>query len=320
MAEKTGIGWTDATWPVVEGCDYDSPGCTNCYAPGVIWRLAHNPNPKVSGPLQGLVEKRGTTPIWTGKIALRYDRLEWPLEWKACRIFVPSLGDPFHEDVPDAFRDQIFAVMWLTPEHTYQVLTKRERNLDRYMNDPAMPERVLEAARAIARRLPRLIGKFLEATDYLFNVPRHIWIGVSVEDQERADRRLPWLLKTPAALRFISLEPMLGPVDLKPFLWKESVASCRHETRRDLGLPSIDWVIIGGESGTKARPCAIEWQHRVELQCEAAGIPLFRKQLGTRPTINGKLIGEAEARGWGKGADPTRWPSNLRTQQFPVAA
>jgi len=116
MSDRSKIEWTEATWPVVQGCDYDSPGCANCYAVPVINRLAHNPNPKVSLPLAGLVEKRGGRLRWTGKVACREDRLDWPAGWRRPRmVFIPSHGDLFHEAVPVEFIDRVFAVMEAHP-------------------------------------------------------------------------------------------------------------------------------------------------------------------------------------------------------------
>jgi protein gp37 len=188
MSDRSKIEWTDATWTVVQGCDYESPGCTNCYAVLVVNRLAHNPNPKISLPLAGLVEGRGGRLRWTGKVACREDRLDWPARWKRPRmVFIPSHGDLFHEDIPAGYIDRVFAVMEAHPRHTYQVLTKRAGRMRDY---------------AAAR--------------YAGGAPSHVWLGVSVEDQKRADERIPPLLRTPAGVRFLSCEPLLAPLRLWP--------------------------------------------------------------------------------------------------------
>jgi protein gp37 len=191
MAAKSDIEWTDATWPVVQGCDYDSPGCIHCYAVSLIWRQIHHPNPKLSAPVQGLVEKRPNgTLVWTGKIAERHDRLDWPRQWKEPRkIFLPSHGDLFHEDVSVLFIDEVFDVMESCPHHTFQVLTKRSQRQRQFMN-----------ARYGKERRP----------------PRNVWCGVSVEDRARRPR-IADLQATDAAVRFISFEPLLedlGELDL----------------------------------------------------------------------------------------------------------
>lgn len=181
MAQSSEIEWCDATFPVVQGCDYDSPGCIHCYAVGLIWRQMHHPNPKISGPVQGLVESRDGKLVWTGKIALRKDRLDWPRRWKKpLKIFIPSHGDLFHVDVPNAFIDRTFDVMEECDWHTYQILTKRSARQCAYVNH---------------RYSDR-------------EAPKHIWCGVSVEDRKRL-YRLEELKKTRAAVRFVSFEPLL---------------------------------------------------------------------------------------------------------------
>lgn len=266
MAQKSEIEWTDATWTVVQGCDYDSPGCKNCYAVGVIWRLSHNPDPQISGPLKGLVCKtdKGDL-VWTGKLALRADRLDWPLRWrKPLRIFVPSHGDIFHEDVPDHFLHQILAVMAACPQHTFQVLTKRADRMRRYIADSGR------------------------------TILQNVWLGVSVEDQRRADERIPHLLATPAAKRFLSCEPLLEGISIgavsipaaevkalpfdHPKQADDLAAEGEDVQLYDLG--GIDWVIVGGESGKDARPMHPKWVRSLHDECSRGGIPFFFKQWG----------------------------------------
>jgi protein gp37 len=294
MGEKTGIEWTDSTWPIVQGCDYESPGCANCYAVPLIWRLAHNPNQKIAAPLQGLVEKNAAGALhWTGKLALRDDRLTDPLSWKKPRrIFVPSHGDIFHPAVPDEFLDKIFAAMALCPQHTFQVLTKRPERMRDYC--ASMASRwVLRLSKAIneigdeAIRAADAPGR----SNPQWPLP-NVWLGVSAEDQARADERIPLLLETPAAKRFLSCEPLIGPIDLKNitpagrpmacmlalagFTWEITQTGTRLTDKHH----KIDWVIVGGESGEDARPMLPDWARSLRDQCQAAGVPFFFKQWG----------------------------------------
>jgi protein gp37 len=313
MAADTAIEWTDATWPVVKGCDYVSPGCANCYAVDLIHRHAANPNPKISLPLAGLTEVKNGRPRWTGKVYLNEPHLLDPLKWKKGRmVFVPSHGDLFHEDVPDEYIDRVFAVMALAPHHTFQVLTKRAERMQRFMREQTN-------AHAI---------RSLEEPGFSVVWPYpNVWLGVSVENQAAADERIPHLLRTPAAVRFLSCEPLLGPVDIiAPMPSEDRVAI-------DRGHPAeIDWVIVGGESGAGARPCDVEWIRSLVGQCRAARVAVFVKQLGTKPTGRmPTLSGPADDPTTHdpdhlltirdkKGGDPTEWPSDLRVREFPTPA
>lgn len=272
MADNSNIEWTDATWTIVQGCDPYSQGCVGCYAVPLLWRMAHNPDPKISAPLQGLVEKHinraGVTILrFTGKLALREDRLSWPLDWKTPRmIFVPSHGDIFHKDVPDEFLDRIFDVMERATWHTFQVLTKRSRRMREYVN------------RRYADR----------------DAPAHIWFMVSAEDQPNAVERIPDLLATKAAVRGVSLEPLIGPIDIAEWLTSyEGCGNCGdgsfYEGARrccdepvDVECVGLDWVIVGGESGKLARPMHPAWARSLRDQCAAAGKldSFFFKQWG----------------------------------------
>ncbi len=285
MADKSAIEWTDATWPIVQGCDYESPGCANCYAVPLLWRMAHNPNQAISGPLQGVVAKNAAGKLhFTGKVALREDRLEWPLKWKEPRqIFVPSHGDLFHPSAPDWFIDKVFAVMALCPQHTFQVLTKRAARMRAYFEG------------RVAVRIARIND------GQIFTWPlRHVWLGVSTEDQARADERIPHLLATPAAKRFISAEPLLGRISLEEAwhganaldsecwgdcAWCEHGHPPLHNCQRgkgdwEKGRSGLDWVIAGGESGPRARLTHPDWVRGLRDQCQAAEVPFFFKQWG----------------------------------------
>jgi len=308
MSQNSAIEWTDATWTIVQGCDLVSPGCTHCYVPRVLWRLMHNPNPAISSALQGTVRKTDKNDIvFTGKVVCREDRLTWPLEWKKPqKIFVPSHGDIFHEDVPDSFIDRIFAVMAMCPQHTFQVLTKRPERMRDYMLTSGVVAR-------ISMRMCDL-DESNEGTPLLTGIIPNVWLGVSVEDQARADERIPHLLATPAAVRFLSCEPLLGAVDLtwvaEPDDQKDGVIDAllgcnwidgmghgepyfpsrpghlgRRMTRQVVSTEAeilthrkIDWVIAGGESGPGKRPINLEWMRSLRDQCHDAGIPFFGKQ------------------------------------------
>lgn len=294
MGDNSGIEWTDATWNPVVGCSVVSPGCTNCYAMKMAARLeAMAPKPDGRGN-HGLIHYEGTTQhsragaVWTGKVALAPDPiLLAPLRWRRPRrIFVNSMGDLFHESVPDEWIDKVFAVMALAPQHTFQVLTKRARRMRAYMTsnertgdfEPMM--RIIEAARKIR-------------PDNLYNMTDwplpNVWLGVSVEDQTRANERIPDLLATPTAVRFVSAEPLLGPINLR----RIRIAPNHHTIidaldgyamvdtpGRERERTMLDWVIAGGESGPHARPMHSAWVRSLRDQCATAGVPFFFKQWG----------------------------------------
>jgi len=224
----TKIEWTDETWNPVTGCTKVSPGCAHCYAE----RIAH---------------RFGAKPYLPGKaeIVLHPERLEMPLRWKKPRmIFVNSMSDLFHEDVPDEFLADVLNIMSVAEWHVFQVLTKRPERMQRVLS--------ILAANSTALGVP-------------FWPRPNIWLGASVENQRMADARIPLLLETPAVVRFVSCEPLLGPIDLSTdLLWG-----------RDDG---IDWVIVGAESGPKARPMDEDWVRSIRDQCIEAGVPLFYKQ------------------------------------------
>ena len=215
MATVSKIEWTEQTWNPVTGCTKLSPGCKHCYAETMARRL------KAMGA-------RGYDRGF--KLTLHPDRLEWPLNRKTPTVwFVNSMSDLFHEDVPDVFVDRVLDTIRRSPQHTYQILTKR------------------------ADRLP----KFFARRD----VPTNVWLGVSVEDRKYGVPRIDHLRKVNAPVRFLSVEPLLQDVG-------------------KLDLQDIHWVIVGGESGAKARPMKPEWVQNVRQQCEAANVAFFFKQWG----------------------------------------
>jgi len=311
MGDKSAIEWTDATWNCLLGCSRVSAGCAHCYAELLAYRLARMGNPNYAG----LTKKVGNDIRWTGEVRFVEEALDLPLRWKRPRrIFVNSMSDLFHEKVEDYWQDQIFAVIALAHQHTFQILTKRPERMLAYLNDEAVRERIdVFMWEQIERRVDpgarrrddiRATAPDLDETWPLPNV----WLGVSVEDQATADERIPLLLQTPAAVRWISYEPALGPVDLRPFLWK--IDDLAGDLR-------VDWVVIGGESGPGARPFDLAWARRAIAQCRAAGVPVFVKQLGAQPFYR---IPEGTA-GLGlrdrKGGSMEEWPDDLRVREFP---
>lgn len=273
MSEHSTIEWTDATWNPVTGCSVVSPGCTNCYAMGLAGtRLQHHPSRK------GLTRRSKAGPVWNGEVRLNEEWLTQPLQWKRPRmIFVCAHGDLFHESVPDAWIDRVFAVMALCPQHTFQVLTKRSARMLAYLT-AGWGWRVMDAKKQHdPNHCPGMGGILHTINGALSNV----WLGVSAEDQRRADERVPDLLATPAAVRFVSAEPLLGPIDFMtisrpPPLGSMSALPCGEEGQ----AAAIDWIIVGGESGPKARAMHPAWARSIRDQCAAAGVAFHFKQWG----------------------------------------
>lgn len=304
MADHTHIEWTDATWNPVTGCTVVSPGCTNCYAMKLAGtRLKHH------WSRIGLTIDTKAGPVWNGKVRFNEDWLDQPLRWKKPRmIFVCAHGDLFHEDVPDAWIDQVFAVMALSRHHTFQVLTKRPERMRDYIGELRDGRRVYELAcdMVIEHGLNVILiphPMFEQVAPpgprvHLGRWPlRNVWLGTSVEDQRRADERIPHLLATPAAVRFVSAEPLLGPVDLTGVSFGGGVVVHALEGKRwdvfdESGgekterYAKLHWVIVGGESGDGARPMHPDWARSLRDQCAAAGVPFFFKQWGSWAPVN----------------------------------
>lgn len=273
MADKTGIEWTDATWNPVRGCSRVSEGCRNCYAEKVAYRFSGE-----GQPYEGLLAKGGQ---WNGQIKLVEHLLEQPLRWKKPRrIFVNSMSDLFHENVPTDFILKVFMVMRQAKQHTFQVLTKRPERMRRILTEWLPP------AEALA--------------DMSLNIKPpapNIWLGVSVEDQKTADERIPLLLQTPAAVRWISAEPLLGEIRLSTCEQSFQYMTAEYNSYLDYlsGLRTIynngekeefrqyhglDWVVVGGESGKDARPMHPDWVRSLRDQCVDAGVSFLFKQWG----------------------------------------
>jgi len=295
MAENSKIEWTDATWQPITGCTLVSEGCKHCYAATLAaGRLQHHPS------RAGLARRNAAGEAkFTGEVRFNEQWLDQPLRWKRPRrIFVCAHSDLFHESVPDEWIDRVFAVMALASQHTFQVLTKRPERMRAYLrrHDCSKPmDTITDAAFSMNCAVRGYRGLGGAATWPLPNV----WLGTSVEDQTTADARIPHLLATPAAVRFLSVEPMLGPVDLQDMQdgWFDGL---RGFDARGTGthFHGLDLVIVGGESGPHARPMHPDWARSLRDQCNAAGVAFHFKQWG----------------GWAplRGGDGT-WPTDTET-------
>jgi protein gp37 len=284
MSDKTKIEWSDATWNPVTGCTEVSPGCDHCYAKTFAERWRGTP---------GHYFERGFD------VQLRPDKLDLPLRWrKPKRIFVNSMSDLFHDQVPDMYIAQVFAVMALAPRHTFQLLTKRHGRMRSLLNDDQFVRRVWNECDGIRPRE--------QHPDVMEWPLPNVWLGVSTENQQWADIRIPALLDTPAAVRFISAEPLLGAIDLAGYLRCPNPDLCgpgpcsscacpdnaKYDDREVWSTNAIDWVIVGGESGPGARPMHPWWAESLHRQCETAGVPFLFKQWGEwtplAPIVDGK--------------------------------
>lgn len=314
------IQWTDETWNPTVGCTRVSPGCEHCYAE----RVAHRGMQEAH---RGLTTERGR---WNGSVKLLPDRLEQPLHWrKPRRVFVDSMSDLFHEDVQDSFIDRVFAVMAMTPLHAYQILTKRPERMREYLIGCSADRIINAAVRQHDASLPRS-SRVSEAVWELGEEwpLSNVQLGVSAEDQARLDERVPHLLATPAAVRFLSLEPLLGPVDptrVDAAAFDAESSGIALDALRGGRLSAtpwhINWVIVGGESGPGARPCDVDWIRSIVRQCRAAGVPCFVKQLGSYaildPRYDRRLPGWTRKLRDPKGGDWNEWPEDLRVREFP---
>ncbi|MEA3537649.1 MAG: phage Gp37/Gp68 family protein [Pseudomonadota bacterium] len=277
MADTTKIEWTDATWNPITGCTVHSAGCTNCYAMQLAGtRLRNHPSRK------GLTREVNGNHVWTGEVRFNEQWLLQPLQWKRPRdIFVCAHADLFHGFVPDAWIDKIFAVMAMASHHRFQVLTKRSDRMRAYMTRPDLRADLLDAASHLTDDWKwQARGVWNAETWPLPNV----WLGVSVEDQKAADERIPDLLATPAAIRWLSCEPLLGPVDLNSVKrWSEcNIPEYGGEGYEFISClrGGLDWIVCGGESGPNARPMHPDWARSLRDQCAAAGVPFHFKQWG----------------------------------------
>ena len=291
MSQLSRIEWTEATWNPVTGCSKVSPGCKHCYALREWPRLSANP-------------KTVYFDREFADVMCHPERLIDPLRWnKPRKVFVNSMSDLFHEDVPFEFIDRVFAIMALSQQHTFQVLTKRAERMANYMKSLTFnkehQQRVADAAEALGYAIgPGLeaihLGRLQKAVcslsvdsahylrQALLGTLPNVWMGVSIENQETADERMPFLLQTPAAVRWISMEPLIGPVSFRWAKWvdHDALQEERGKVWELDGLEGIHWVVLGGESGPKARPMHPLWVRAIRDQCENAAVPFFFKQWG----------------------------------------
>jgi protein gp37 len=326
MADKSEIQWTDASWNCTRGCTKISPGCKHCYAETFAERFRGvyltKPDP-THKPAEG--EKQRRIPVLDeagNQVPHPYhegfdprlapEQLDLPLRWAEGRkIFVDSMSDLFMQEVPFEYIDKVFVRMLLTPRHTYQTLTKRAARMAAYFASPNLYERVLTAAEEVRRDFPNLAQ--VGINDPLMHRAPWVWWGVSVEDKKYGLPRIEHLRQVPAAVRFLSVEPLL-------------------EDLGTIDLAGIHWVILGGESGQKARDCELSWIRKVVAQCKAAGVPVFVKQLGARATdpengiAGARLRIPKESAGLiklrlkdTKGGELTEWPEDLRIREMPKA-
>lgn len=306
----TSIEWTDETWNPTRGCSRVSSGCDHCYAMREARRHDH---PGGSYEALTRIGKRGVD--WSGQVRLVPEMLAAPLHWRKPRkVFVNSMSDLFHEALADEDIDRVFAVMALAQHHTFQVLTKRPARARDYLADLSKATvRWSDAAMALEmprwlREAPWLDERYWGDSDDAVwlrvdsetdsgSAPlRNVWMGVSAEDQQRADERIPLLLQTPGAVRFVSLEPLLGPVRLD-YEWL-------------MGNAALAWAIIGGESGQGARPFNIAWARSILAQCKAAGVAYFYKQGGASNRCGHDS----------KGGHYECFPPGLQIREFPHAS
>lgn len=332
MSLNSGIEWTDSSWNALRGCSRASEGCRNCYAERQAYRFSGP-----GQPFEGLVTITNGHPAWTGKVALIEKHLLDPMKWKPVKlgggrieyeqagpfvmtrpavrpriIFVNSVSDLFHESIPTWWQDQIFAVMAMCPQHRFIVLTKRAGRMYEYLSTPAS-----ELQMRWGMAASYLLGSGEEAerrAPKAFPLP-NVALGVSIENQSTASLRVPFLLKTPAAFRLASAEPLLGPLDLTAIrYWDEvdpdiecewNALTAFHQVlhsnsmdavaTEDDGVTKLDWVICGGESGKKARPMNPDWARSLRDQCKATNTPYFFKQWGEwGPCENGEVTPSPE--------------------------
>lgn len=300
-----GIGWTDETWNPIRGCRRVSPGCENCYAERMAGRFCGE-----SQPYEGLVrlhahDMQTGEMRWNGKVRMVPEHLDDPLHWRRPRrVFVNSMSDLFHEGLSNEDIAAVFGVMAVSPKHTFQVLTKRAERMRDWFR--WVSGGFKGPTTTCIENMERIAGDNDLRIMPAWPLP-NVWIGVSVENQKYADKRIPLLLETPAAVRFVSYEPALGPADFGRWLRGRAdcktcgsgvkfdedgcCAHCGADAELHCGL---DWVIFGAESGPSARPCDPDWARSVRDQCQASGTAFFLKQFAD---AHGKKIPHPELDG-----------------------
>ncbi len=283
---RTAIEWADATWSPITGCSKVSPGCANCYITRTMpFRVNRRKFERVGNEM-------------TTGVILHPERLIQPLKWREPkRIFVNSMSDLFHEEITSSFIDSVFAIMALASRHTFQILTKRPERMVEWFNSRQNLHSNMEAIMSD-------YGHSIKAWDGSYQWPLpNVHLYVSVENQYWADKRIPLLLQTPATVRGVSYEPALKGVDFRNWFCGFPGDSGH------LHLPSINHIIMGGESGPKARPMDIKWVCSTIDQCKMAGVPVFIKQMGS--------VWAKEHGSNSKGGDMEAWPEDIRIREFP---
>lgn len=273
------IEWTDQTWNPVVGCSEVSPGCANCYA-----REAAR-----SQRLQQFPQYQ-TVKAWNGTVEFVESQLLKPVSWKSPQmVFVCSMADLFHNNVPDEWIDRVMAIAAICPRHTFQILTKRPERMRAYFADPNRTRWICDRALDLLRDEENPLKWKLPLEQFEVKIPLpNVWLGTTVENR-KAIARIPAMRDTPSVLRFLSCEPLL-------------------EDLGDLPLTGIDWVIVGGESGSRARLCKVEWIRAIVEQCDRAGVPVFVKQPGSNTDVSASRQNKISA-----------LPTELQIQQFPEA-
>jgi protein gp37 len=308
------IEWTEETWNPVVGCSKVSPGCAHCYAETIAKRFGDGATFPTFKP-------------WTPEnaahnVTLKPDRLEQPLHWRRPRmVFVNSMSDLFHEEIPDSYIAEVFATMAFATRHTFQVLTKRPERARDLLTQP------FERGSFSWITEDRVGNRLSPDFPVTWPLP-NVWLGVSIENM-RWVGRADTLRETPAAVRFVSAEPLLGPLIERvgcPECWDwpdDECAACEGLcwwwSQESLSLEGIDWLIVGGESGPGARPMDLNWARDLVEACDLPGVAPFVKQLGSvwakQHTARGLDCGPADK----KGGDPRHWPPDLRVREMPWA-
>jgi protein gp37 len=327
----TNISWTNETINPIVGCSRVSPGCAKCYAASA----AASPRLQQFPQYQAVSE-------WDGTVQFVKSQLLKPLSWrKPKKIFVCSMADLFHENVPFEWIDQIIAVIALCPQHTFQILTKRPERALQYFSQPKLWVKWYEAALAhLWGAIGEKFGGLINLQQYFIEQPfplSNLWLGTSVENQQTADKRIPILLQIPAVVRFLSCEPLLGEITLSRY-HNNNIGYLGHKIKcSNCGItginppdkyyqycwqcyakmswlePTISWIICGGESGADSRPCHIDWIESIVQQCQSAKTPVFVKQLGANAILQNQRFKTRDK----KGGEIEEFPQQLRIREFP---
>ena len=310
MSENTKIEWADHSWSPWRGCTKVSPGCANCYAEALSKR-----NPKVLGEW-GPGRPRVLAKNWSEPERWNKRHVESGGDQPSPKVF-PSLCDWLDEEVSPAWLANFMALVHLTPNLNWLLLTKRPEN---------WRERIYAAAMAATPFHQEWLVNWLKGTP-----PSNVWFGVSVEDQTRANQRIPQLLQIPAKVRWLSIEPLLGPVDIECVndgSWWDAEGANKYDALRGIaywlqhgtydhglgGGPKVDWLVVGGESGNGSRPCSYEWIRDIAQQAFCSQTPIFVKQVGHHYVQDGVRLSLKHP----KGGDMDEWPENIRVRQFPT--